>query len=94
VDEPTIGDAHCPGWAGAEFASNSAMTNPQDIDARLTDLEVKASFTEDLVEHLNQIVARQQRQIDLLTRELGQLQQQSSEGATVRSLRDELPPHY
>lgn len=72
----------------------NAMTNPQDIETRLTDLEVKASFTEDLVEHLNQIVVRQQRQIDLLTRELLQLQQQSGEGATVRSLRDELPPHY
>ncbi len=77
------------------FASNNAMTNPQDIDARLTDLEVKASFTEDLVEHLNQIVARQQQQIDRLVRELDQLrQQQSHDGGGLRSLRDELPPHY
>jgi SlyX protein len=71
------------------------MTIPQDIDTRLTDLEVKASFTEDLVEHLNQIVVRQQQQIDLLMREVRQLRQQSpGDGGMVRNLRDELPPHY
>jgi len=66
------------------------------IDQRLTDLEIKLSFTEDLVEDLNQIVARQQQQIDLLLRELSQLQQQQPDGASTpfRSLRDELPPHY
>lgn len=64
-------------------------------DQRLTDLEIKLSFTEDLVEELNRIVARQQLQIDLLTRELSKLRQQVHEGpATPRSLRDELPPHY
>ena len=70
------------------------MTPPQDIDARLTDLEIKASFTEDLVEHLNQIVVRQQQQIDLLLREVGQLRRQTGDGGAVRNLRDELPPHY
>jgi SlyX protein len=67
-----------------------------DIDRRLTDLEVKASFNEDLVEHLNLTVARQQQQIDLLLRELSQLRQQLPEGggSAMRNLRDELPPHY
>ena len=66
------------------------------IEQRLTDLEVKACFTEDLVDDLNRLVARQQDQIDRLLHELGRLQQQGSaaEPTEFRSLRDELPPHY
>ncbi len=52
---------------------------PDDIDRRFEDLEIKLSFTEDLVEQLNEIVARQQA---------------PEPGGTPRSLRDELPPHY
>ena len=83
------------------MVSNSAMPAAPDRDtdtpARLTELEIKASFTEDLLDHLNQIVIEQQRQIELLTRELAQLRQQApdADGAVpFRSLRDELPPHY
>ena len=67
-----------------------------DIDKRLMDLEIKASFTEDLVEQLNQTIFQQQQQIDALIREVSQLRQQAPEGGTggFRSLRDELPPHY
>ena len=43
-----------------------AMMNTDDTQDRLTDLEVKASFTEDLLDELNQLVARQQQQIDAL----------------------------
>jgi SlyX protein len=72
------------------------MAHPHRIEQRLTDLENKASFAEDLVEHLNLLVARQQKQIDRLTREVAQLRQQSPAGdaGEFRSLRDELPPHY
>lgn len=72
------------------------MSHPQDIEQRLTDLEVKASFTEDLVDHLNQTIVRQQTQIDRLTRELVALREQiaSADAGGSRSLRDELPPHY
>lgn len=64
---------------------------------RLTDLEIKASFTEDLVDQLNEVLVRQQRQIDALLREVADLRQPSPEdagSASFRSLRDELPPHY
>jgi SlyX protein len=63
---------------------------------RLTDLEIKASFTEDLLDQLNQIIVKQQQQIDALLRELSDLRQRLPEGGAVpyRSLRDELPPHY
>lgn len=74
------------------------MDHPDDdTDRRLTALEIKASFTEDLVDHLNQVIVRQQQQIDLLVREVSDLRRQGAEdggGATFRSLRDELPPHY
>lgn len=66
------------------------------VERRLEDLEVKLAFTEDLLEKLDAVVVRQQQQIDLLTRELLELKRQgaTSEPATWRSLREELPPHY
>jgi SlyX protein len=67
------------------------------LDQRLTDLEIKASFTEDLVDQLNEVIVRQQRQIDALLREVADLRQEAPDdlGARpFRSLRDELPPHY
>ena len=72
------------------------MQTPNDIEQRLTDLEIKASFTEDLVDQLEQVIVRQQRQIDLLLHDIEQLRQPSTDGGLgpARSLRDELPPHY
>jgi SlyX protein len=74
------------------------MTAPvhDDIDRRLDDLEVKAAFTEDLVDRLNEVVVRQQRQIDQLIDDLRQLRQRAAdaEPAPLRGPREELPPHY
>ena len=72
------------------------MENPHDIEQRLTDLEIKATFTEDLLEQLDQVIVRQQQQIDLLIREIGHLRQPATDaqGGAPRNLRDELPPHY
>ena len=69
---------------------------PHTVDQRLTELEIKASFAEDLVDQLNQVIVRQQQQIDVLVQQLSQLkaQQQGIGAAEFRSLRDELPPHY
>ncbi|WP_295956501.1 SlyX family protein [Rhodoferax sp.] len=65
------------------------------IDQRLTDLEIKASFTEDLLEQLDLVVIRQQQQIDLLVREVTRLQQRSTDGQDgPRNAADDLPPHY
>ncbi len=67
-----------------------------DTDKRLMDLEIKASFTEDLVEQLNQTIFKQQQQIDALIREVSQLRQQTPDGGSggFTSVRDELPAHY
>jgi SlyX protein len=83
---------------------NGVMPNANDTgvaidditDKRLTELEIKASFTEDLVDHLNDLVARQQEQIALLIREVGKLKDRAPDtgGSATRDPRDELPPHY
>jgi len=72
------------------------MSHAQQIDDRLNNLEIKASFSEDLLDKLDQIIISQQRQIDWLTREVQFLRQREPvEGtAAPRNLRDDLPPHY
>ncbi len=66
------------------------------MESRITDLEIKISYTEDLVEELNRTVFRQQQQIDLLAKELRNLrdQVQNNQPQEFRSLRDDIPPHY
>jgi len=71
--------------------------HPNDpTDYRLTELEIKASFNEDLLDQLNQVVIRQQRQIDALVREVERLRQQIPEAGSGGFSRasDNLPPHY
>ena len=71
-------------------------SNPlEPVIERVMELEIKASYTEDLLEQLNMTIYRQQQQIDGLLRAVTELRQQRPEGGTgARSLRDELPPHY
>lgn len=67
---------------------------------RITELEIKLSLTEDMVEELNRTVFRQQEQLDLLQAQLrhvyGQMKAstEAAEVTTPFSLRDEIPPHY
>ena len=72
------------------------MTPPDNIDQRLTELEIKASYSEDLLDQLNLTIYRQQQQIDRLGQELSVLRQQMPEpgDGAPHNLRDELPPHY
>jgi SlyX protein len=72
------------------------MEQPNNTDQRLIELEIKASFTEDLLDQLNAVMVRQQQQIDALIREIGKLRQSSTDGgmAAPRNLRDDLPPHF
>lgn len=76
--------------------SNSPMIPDTTTEQRLTHLEIKATYTEDLVEQLEQVIVRQQQQIDLLLREVAELRQPSTDGGlgAARSLRDDLPPHF
>ena len=72
------------------------MKDAEKIEQRLTDLEIKASFTEDLLDQLNQVIVRQQQQLDALVREVNHLRLQSAQAANggLSHARDELPPHY
>jgi SlyX protein len=76
------------------------MTQDSNIERRLEALEIKASFTEDLVDRLDQIIIRQQQTLDALVAEVRDLRAQSANrgegegGGAQRNLRDDLPPHY
>ena len=63
---------------------------------RITNLEIKLSFTEDLIDQLNQTIYKQQQQIEFLYRELKSIKEQASngDGAGNSSPKDEIPPHY
>ncbi len=66
------------------------------MESRLAEIEVKLSFSEDLLEELNRSVVRQQQQIDKLQQELRALRQQVQSGNAAESFgpHDEAPPHY
>lgn len=71
--------------------------SPNELAERLTELEIKSSYAEDLLEQLNMTIYRQQQQIDSLILQVTQLKQQSQnagQDGVARNLRDELPPHY
>jgi len=77
------------------------MTEPTPLaaaadDERMTRLEVKLAFAEDLLDTLNATVARQQEQIELLAREVVRLRRQHAEGDqdNTGTPQDERPPHY
>lgn len=76
------------------------MNAPHDsweaLEARVMELEVKASYTDDLLEQLNMTIYRQQQAMDVLINEVRQLRSQVPEAGqgAPRNLRDELPPHY
>lgn len=77
--------------------SNSGMEQAHNTDQRLTELEIKASFTEDLLDQLDKVIVRQQQQIDALLREVAELKAspvRDGDITATRSLRDELPPHF
>jgi SlyX protein len=73
-------------------------TGAPGMDERLMALEVKASFTEDLLDELNRTVARQQQQLEALARELvrlrGQVEELGEQDGTGDGTRQEVPPHY
>ena len=65
-------------------------------ESRLTELETKLAFAEDLLETLNQTVIRQQGQLDSMQQQLRLLHLRLQEALPdeARGPRDEIPPHY
>jgi SlyX protein len=72
------------------------MDTANDTERRLTELEIKLGFADDLLDQMNQTLFRQQQMIERLARELNELRQQvpDSAGGTFRSPQDDVPPHY
>ena len=68
----------------------------QRLDERLEALEIKASYAEDLLEKLDQVIVRQQAQIDLLTLEIRRLRQPVADvdGVLHSTAGSDRPPHY
>jgi len=66
------------------------------IEPRLTEIETKLAFAEDMIDTLNQTVARQQAQIDSLQAQLRVVYQQVQNLTPdeARTPREEMPPHY
>ena len=71
------------------------MLTPESMDQRINDLEIKASFSDELLDQLNGIVTRQQTEIVALIREVQQLRALlPSKDGVGSGLLQELPPHY
>ena len=75
------------------------MRDPQNESARLDELESRAAFHDDLIESLNEIVARQDRELADLVRRVRDLETRLADLAEAASLPaaaggHEVPPHY
>ncbi len=67
-----------------------------EIENRVMELEIRNAHQEDTIEQLNQIVFKQQRQIDDLIRQLSYLKNQLSslQEAGAKESEEPPPPHY
>ena len=75
------------------------MSGQQTDMSRLDELEARAAFQDDLIESLNQIVARQDRELADLARRVKALEAKLADLAEAASAAgggggDEVPPHY
>jgi SlyX protein len=72
------------------------MSSPE-IQARLEELESRLAFQDDLIESLNEVIARQDRDLALLARQVRHLAakiEDIGEAAAAVSTEAEIPPHY
>ncbi len=66
------------------------------MDKRFEDIEIRMAYLEATVEQLNQVVIKQQDQVDALTEAVKRQKKQLEQGGDlVRPLSEETPPpHY
>ena len=71
-----------------------------DTEDRITELEIRLAWQDDLLDNLNQALIRQQQQLDLMQQQLRRLydmttqQGQIESGSLLAQLQQEIPPHY
>ena len=75
------------------------MSDIQELEHRVTELEIQTALQEDLIGSLNDTIAKMQQALDLQRGQLRLLyQRMRDKGANGErepySLRDEIPPHY
>ena len=75
------------------------MSEMDELEHRITELEIQTALQQDLIGSLNDTVAKMQQTLDLQQAQLRLLyQKMQDKGANGErepySLRDEIPPHY
>lgn len=73
--------------------------NENDLEHRITELEIQTALQDDLITHLSDTIAQMRQTLDLQQAQLqllySRLQDKNgSSEAESYSLRDEIPPHY
>ncbi|MEC9282835.1 MAG: SlyX family protein [Bdellovibrionota bacterium] len=70
----------------------------EDLEKRLTDLEMKFSFQDHLIEELNEVIVQQQKEIHRLKNLWLQFEEVKLKGGMdqgIKNLSEEVPPpHY
>ena len=67
------------------------------MNERLTELEVRVAFQDKIIQDLNEVVTRQQREIDRVTRELEAVKSRLAGLApsmVIPQEEEKPPPHY
>ncbi|EQC49000.1 SlyX family protein [Bacteriovorax sp. BSW11_IV] len=67
----------------------------EELEKRLSDLEIKFSFQDEMLSEMSMVIAEQQMVIDHMKNIIRELSEQSTGGAQEgRTLADDKPPHY
>ena len=74
----------------------------RDSELRITELETRAAFQEDLLNTLNDVIAKQDQLLSMLTRKIDHLEEQQRQNGYAADggngggdgLAHEPPPHY
>ena len=65
------------------------------IEKRMGELEIRQAFQDDALQSLNDVIADEQKQIDLLPREQERLEaRQEEQSHQFQEVPNEPPPHY
>ena len=75
------------------------MSDIQELEHRITELEIQTALQEDLIGSLNDTIAKMQQALDLQQGQLRLLYQRMQDHGAggerePSSLRDDMPPHY
>jgi SlyX protein len=64
------------------------------MESRLSELELRYTELQELVQSLSDVIYAQQRELDLLRSEVAVLKRKVGEPGVVEARGDEKPPHY